>query len=808
DALRAEPGLWLGEPVLFYGFSDLTAVQAEVVKALAAAASVTVSLSTDKTGRVGVADIVAQRLRAAADSGVQVTEEEVVPEAEPEGSPASLGASLFTPAKSGSVHDDGRVRILSGSGSRAASELAAGAVVDLIEKGTAPDLIAVVRPNADDDALLESILRSAGIDVARAESAPLGATTLGRALLGACRLAFAPKTSTADDAMVWIRAVSGPDAAIEVDLVDAALRRKGVTSGEQALTAWKKASGSDGATISKLANHTNNQDFADALVRGADELMRAASVERGQPLKRDMLFDASVVSTVAKASADLATLFDRSRPQLMIDELAGLDVDVDTGASRPGSVLLTDASSIRGRRLDAVVVHRLEHGLIPASTGQDPFLGDVPADCLGESALAGDLGLGPKLRSASARQEAGEKERFAACFSRAKESVVLVSRIFDDAGSKVAASAYLDEVVRLLGRSMRDLAKLEAVRPAGALRPTSKASGERTLLRAERVHQETSVAPQLPDHLGLAARATIEERLDKVVSPSRLEAYCECPLSWLGQNLLNPREMEPEGEPTFRGTVVHFALQKAVEAAIEKGDGRIEPKVMDAARQAILDAIEEKRADAANTLAATVALKRAEILSLQWLEKECDRDWPARAIDAEFSFGTVDDDGNEVTPPLDLGDGIKLRGTVDRVDVLGEIEDPERLIMVRDYKSGTKIWEQTKWDPDRRLQAPLYLLAAIQLLGGVPAASMYESVKSLRMRGAILEGTPGAAVLGVRNQKSDSVTPDELQLLIDAAKERARTAVRGIMDGNLGPDPAHCSSGYGCRYEWLCRTVR
>ncbi|MEI7560351.1 MAG: hypothetical protein WCJ63_07120, partial [Actinomycetes bacterium] len=162
DALRAEPGLWLGEPVLFYGFSDLTAVQAEVVKALAAAASVTVSLSTDKTGRVGVADIVAQRLRAAADSGVQVTEEEVVPEADPDGSPASLGASLFTPAKSGSVHDDGRVRILSGSGSRAAAELAAGAVVDLIDKGTAPDLIAIVRPNADDDALLESILRSAG----------------------------------------------------------------------------------------------------------------------------------------------------------------------------------------------------------------------------------------------------------------------------------------------------------------------------------------------------------------------------------------------------------------------------------------------------------------------------------------------------------------------------------------------------------------------------------------------------------------------------------------------------------------------
>jgi len=254
--------------------------------------------------------------------------------------------------------------------------------------------------------------------------------------------------------------------------------------------------------------------------------------------------------------------------------------------------------------------------------------------------------------------------------------------------------------------------------------------------------------------------------------------------------------MEPEGEPTFRGTTVHLALQKAIQVAIDEGDGTVSEAIMGNAREAIREAIKERSLEAADTLAAKVALQRSETMAMQWLDAELERDWKVPAHHLEFEFGAKD------VPPLNLGDGIELRGTVDRIDVLGEGE--ERQLIVRDYKSGTSVWAQATWESKRRLQAPLYLLAAIQLLGGKPAGAFYDSVKSRTLRGAMVTGTPGADSL----TSTDVISAEDLQALIDGAKDRAQVAVRGIRKGYLTSDPDHCSGGYGCRYPWLCRPDR
>ncbi|MCX6390686.1 MAG: PD-(D/E)XK nuclease family protein [Solirubrobacterales bacterium] len=798
EELAKNTGLWSGEPVFIYGFSDLTAVQIEVIRLLASQVEVAVSLPTEMTRPVGVGNLVAARLRARAELDGQVNEVFMALAEGDSSTLPGLANRLFTDSDDGSVIDDGvSLQILTGSGSRATAELAAGAVLDLLESGIAPEQIAVVRPRSEEDALLASILELSGIEVSRPESAELGASTLGRALLGLCRAAFDPESATADDAIVWIRATAGLDGALAVDRIEAELRRAGATRAKDALSIWARQSGQQLTALDQLRKHQSKKELAESLAAAATALMNARLVPNGQQVGRDVLFDASVVSSVSKAAVDLAEIFERSDPKPMIEELAALEIDVSVGASRPGAVQISDPSSIRARSADAIVVLGLEHGLFPASPAGDPFLGDLPADRLAASAEPQNADDDPRLFSSAARQQAGERERFVACLARARKRVVLVRRIRDDAGAAVSASPFLDETLRLLGRDLKQISEPDDVRLAGAVAPVS-ADDHRSQLRSEALKAQASRHPQLPAELGSPARDCIADQREAVVSPSRLEAYCECPIGWLGQNLLKPAEMEPEGEPTFRGTAVHLALQKAVEAAIEHGDGRIEDRVMEPARKAIAAAIAESTEKGPKTLAAAIALKRAEMLSLTWLEAERDRDWPARAIQTEFTFG------REGIDPLDLGSGLKLAGTVDRVDVIGEGD--ERLLLVRDYKSGIGVWSHTKWEESRKLQPALYMLAAIEFLGGKPAAALYESIKSQQVTGAIVEGTPGEATVSPARsgESKDGVTSSEMIELIEAARKRALQAVKDIEEGQLGSDPSHCGGGYGCRYPWLC----
>jgi len=786
DALRKDPALWSGEPVLLYGFADLTALQAATVAALAACADVTVSLPTEVHRPVGVADIAIARLDAAgAGVGAPINCE---PES-PNGAIELIAAELFADAEGGSITDHHGVDIATASGTRATAELAVGKVLDHIASGIPADRVVIVRADAGADPLLEGLLRDAGVSVARPESALFAATTLGRAIASLCRAAFDPQNATADDGLAWVRAAAGPHAIATVDSIEADVRVRGLSKAKDVLVRWKDAGGSL-EPLDALRKVTNSADFADVLAGAADELMQAALEKQGVRMKRDSLFDASVVSAVTKAGNDLWDILDRDDASAMLSELSALQVDIDTGAPRPNAVQFTDSSSIRARTVDAIVVLGLEQGVFPAAPPPDPFLGDTPADSLGELAL--NESDDSRWGSAAARHGAGERERFIACFARARKAVSLVVRVADDGGGEVASSVFLDEVLRLFGL---ELGSVEH-RPAGSVAPASQSSPERASLRATALSLSGSNPPQLPEELSKAARQCVEDEYESVVSPSRLEAYCECPISWLGGNVLDPEDMEPEGEPTFRGTTVHLALQKAIQVAIDEGDGTVSEGIMDSARSAIREAIKERSVEAADTLAAKVALQRSETMAMQWLDAELAREWKVPAKHLEFEFG-----GKDIAP-LDLGDGIQLRGTVDRIDILGGGEEPR--LVVRDYKSGGSIWAQAAWENKRRLQAPLYLLAAIQLLGGKPAGAFYDSVKTRKLRGAIVDGTPGAGSL----TSTDVVTEEELQALINSAKERARSAVRGIRKGFLSSDPDHCSGGYGCRYPWLCRPDR
>jgi hypothetical protein len=169
-------------------------------------------------------------------------------------------------------------------------------------------------------------------------------------------------------------------------------------------------------------------------------------------------------------------------------------------------------------------------------------------------------------------------------------------------------------------------------------------------------------------------------------------------------------------------------------------------------------------------------------------------DWPIRGVELRFGFDTEDS-----LPALELDDGVRLRGIIDRVDA-----DAEGHAIVRDYKSGSARPEHqgARWATDRQLQVALYMIAVRRLLGLEPVAGFYQPLGGgdLRARGVFLkDAAPGERLVG-----NDGRDPQELQQLLEEARVRALALAARLRAGELEPCPATCSRD-GCSYPGICR---
>ena len=97
--------------------------------------------------------------------------------------------------------------------------------------------------------------------------------------------------------------------------------------------------------------------------------------------------------------------------------------------------------------------------------------------------------------------------------------------------------------------------------------------------------------------------------------------------------------------------------------------------------------------------------------------------------DYEVRFGT-----RPSPPDLQQGlrlDGFAVSGTIDRID-----RDPRLSArgVVWDYKSGKGAQSAAQIETERKLQLPLYILAARELLGVEPVAGLYRALAGERAR--------------------------------------------------------------------------
>lgn len=790
ERLRHEPHRWGRTPVFVYGFDQFTELQLETLEVLAerSETDVVVSLPYER-GRVAFRPLAStfEQLRALAGGRL-----EELPALDDHYAAASrealhsLERDLFVDGAPQAT-SAAPIRLLAAGGARAEVELVAAEVLSLLRGGTRPGDVAVVfRDPKRYAALASHVFATYGIPHSVDRRVPLGHTALGRGLLALIRCAR--PTGTAADLLAYLRTPGRLRKPELADRLESHVRQTGIRGAGEAAEAFEQLAGWPLDELGRLrdAAAARGKTVAEALLaiaeaRFADPYRRAAHVLRGSELDDARVFDA-----VRSALKEVAVV---AKPDLFAlhDLLAG--VEVRTGEPPdPERVQIASPETIRARRFDAVFACGLQEGEWPAPASADPFLSD---DDRREIASAGGLAL-------PLREDQLDRERylFYATISRAERLLYLSWRISDEDGNPEARSFFVEDVRDVFGDALpqprfRDLAAVTWARDEA---PTETEWQRAVALEAPRVMPRLAtriLTPALSSWLG--------ERGG--FSAGMLEAFTECPVRWLVERVLEPAVLEPDPQHLVRGSYAHRVLELTYRRLREEtGSARVTPATLQTAEGLLHEALRELQHEFQLSPSETrvrAAVRRLEFDLLRFLRHEAQGESPLEPAELELSFGLKD----SRLPALRLEpEGIEIRGVIDRVD------RANGRALVVDYKSGRNVMGVGKWAEKGKLQAPLYALVAKDLMGLEPIGAVYQPLAGddLRPRG-VVDSDHKDELGGDRYYRTDWKSPDELEAVLDEARETVRNVVARMRDGEIKPKPNCCSGGTGCAFPSICR---
>lgn len=783
DELRNNPGVWGSTPVLFYGFDSLSAIQLDAVETLARHAGADVWFSlTYEAGR----EALAGRARSYQDLKEIADAEHVLAANDAYYESAALHRierALMDPSAR-PVAPKGAVELLEGGGERAEAELVAGKVKDLLAKGVPPHEIAVVHRSIEDAApLLARVLRAYEIPFALRHSVRAGHTALGRGLIAALRCALLD--GTADDLVTYLRTPGLVQRVAFVDELEAEIRRNGWRRASDARAFWESEH-FELAALDRIAAAARRDHPALLQWLGGDiafmferPFIRQAAVFAGPDA-----IGARTAAALQAALRELAALPPRLVPRGadLIECLSAVEVFVGDDQSA-GRVTVAGPLAVRARRVRALFVMGMAQGTFPKPARAQPFFDDAERRAINAAA-----GLRLRLRE---QQLPNERFLFYMACSRAQETLALSWPAADDEGKPIVRSLFVDDLTATLTRppDVQRRALGEAGWSAGA--PSER----------ERRRAEIAAAPGRPAApigvLGASVLDGLRER--ETWSASALEAWIGCPVKWFVERHLNLAELEPDPEPLLRGQLSHAALERALAGL----DGPLTPADLPRAKELLHEALSDQAAKiriSVNPERLAAESRRLEADLLAYLEHSAANGSSFVPRDFELSFGGRDDDH----PPLELREGVRIQGRIDRVDASADGTQA----IVWDYKGRGEQPPWKKWagppDGDGKIQIALYMLALERVVGLRAVGGLYQRMKAQepQARGMMVgDADPGLAVKPV-----DRVDEQAARAVLDACEEAAVGAVAEIREGLLAGRPKTCGYfGGGCEYPSICR---
>ncbi len=832
-ALRADPGAWNGAPVLIYGFDDLTEVQLELIGVLAGVCEVTFAVNYSDRDALAARAGLLTRLK---EAGGSVAEElEFDASYTTRRSLAHIARNVFE-TESATVNPlDGGLAFLASAGERGEAEAAGIEVARLLASGTsADDIVVTLRRPSVEGPLFASVMREMGIPATLEAHLPLASTAVGRSLLALCRAAA--DDGEPADVIAHLRADTAfrPSRA---DWAERAIARGEAATVEAVLERWgetppvhlRRVFEARGAVERVRAVAVSARRIAEAAHR--EQAPLAGEDTAGVPLDPIELRAGVTAAELLEELAEVATLPGIDPPDLAdaADAIESATVRSWQGSAE-GRVRILSPYRVRAGRVKHLFCCGLQEGTFPGRGAADPLLGDESR---------GRLGF-PALRRGEQDQE--ERYLFSVCVSRPTDSLTLSWRSSDDEGHPAARSPFVDEVIDLLqgdAEAVEDALTTERGLANPVPRP-SEATTPRSLARAMTASLSLDVEAQRArlDTMGadLSLAGPVLELIEGVADPEykpkglhhpavlgairsrealsagSLEGWIECSYRWFVNHELSPQRLEPTADPLWLGGLVHKALERLYSEP--PGSDAI-PRRGDLARwqarfSELLDELVAEGSDGRLNAERSIAIARVKIQVEKFLEDEAERDISFRPkpdlLERSFGFGEERDDD---PGPLDFGE-FKLRGYIDRIDVAPD----GRSAIVRDYKTSKEVPGRKQIVDQGKLQLPLYMLVARDLLGLDPIAGLYHPLAAYEKRSGrgygLKEETGEGGLLehaGV-DVGTDKVTREDLDDALDAARERAKASGLRMLAGDIDRDPLKGKCNKYCEYQPICRLER
>jgi RecB family exonuclease len=606
-----------------------------------------------------------------------------------------------------------------------------------------------------------------------------GDTAVGGALVGLLR--SAEESGRTGDLLAWLRAPGVLERPELADALELETRRRGVVTAAGAVALWQERRWPLEA-LDRLREASGHRPLQ-LIERAERELGRLFAAPRRRlaaMLEPEELQDAAALQVAQRALGELRELA-RSSPELAPADAAELGdvlaaLELPAGEARQGAVAVLDPLALRARRVRALFLCALQEGAFPAPQRAQPVLGEEERRRLAETG-------GPRL-PLPADGLAAERYLFYAAVSRPEERLYLSWHAADEEGNPLARSLFVEDLCDLLHPSL----------------------GERTARRAlGELSASVAAAPGAPLPARAAGLAPLsEERVlasvrERPFSASSLEAWIGCPTKWFVERLLRPNAFEPDPEALARGGLAHAALKQTFEALRERtGTARPKPASLPLARELLAQALREHEprhplSVAPERLAA--ARRRLQVDLERYLARAAEMDGALEPAHLELGFGFPEEP--DALPALELGEGVSLRGRIDRIDV-----GPGGEAVVYDYK-GRAAPPAARWLSDGNVQVALYMHAAERLLGLWAVGGFYQPLAGSdgRPRGVL----DAEADVGIECVRGDALESSELAELLREVLARAREAAVQAGRGELQARPATCAWGGGCAYPTICR---
>ena len=797
DALRRNPSRWGATSVALYGFDDFTPLQLDTIETLAGVVDARITLSLPyEPGRVVFAGRAAtfQRLAPLADTHTELSARADYYEPESRQALHHLERSLFADAVE-RADPGSAVRLLEGGSPRAELELVAGEIRALLDEGIQPEEIAIVhRAPQTIAAQVGEVLADFDVPHRLRTGTLFSHTTLGRASIGILRCALG--VGDLGDLLAWLRTPGVLEHPGLADGLEMSARTQGVSDAAGAMLMWE-ARHWPLDRIRRLSGAAERGPvaLAETLAVELNGLFAAPRASSAPVLDGHELADAGalvVAKRVLDELRDLARVAPAfaSTPDEVLEIFERLELLVsETGPMGEGAVAVVDPLSIRARRVRMVFACGLQEGVFPAPAAPQPLLGEDQRRGLAAASGLALRGVPDPL--------AAERYLLYALASRPRERLTFSWHSADEDGTPLARSLFVDDICDLFSPA---LGKRVVRRYAGASAwPGPGSPSGAFAVRTIPVGVGPSGLTPPPIQPLVDERVLGDLRARPFWSASSLEAWTGCPVKWFVERFLRADEIEPRPEPIARGGLAHAALKSTLERLRERtGSARLTPASLGLAKRLLAEALVEHEPLHPLSVAAERlpgARRRLTVDLERYLQCAAEQASPFEPTHLELEFG-FEEDG---LPALELGEGVRLRGRIDRVDIGGE------QAIVYDYK-GSSAPPAARWIADGAFQVALYMRATHQLLGREPVGGFYQPLagREIRARGA-LDADSGPDLDCVR---TDRLAHEDVQELIERCVDVARQAATEARSGALVPRPDSCAYSGGCAYPTICRCER